>query len=368
MFNKNNIGWFAHPQFMDRAKVFEKKYQMINCIMGDEPAFRKQKVNGRYGDHCLFCGKNFPEVSFNNGPHLLSRMVGSKLYSNFECDDCNTRFSKLETDLSSYLGLGRSMTGLHGERKVPGFPGIGIEAKSFTFKGKKMSVIHKEDAERNIETGETKLKYGKPSYTPANVYRLLVKWGLAILPNDEVRLNSKKTLFFLRNDKVLKGSHISVYRYPLTVTMPLHAYIFKKKKTSDKVPTHAVSFNFDNFIITLPLLLHNDDMDFYDGTIDMPLAPPYFIGGNDMGPLMATTTIEDLSSPVKLRNEPEEMTMQFNKSDLEKGSMYNPLTGEESSGYNPVGSKYMIATEHGVSFTKEELKELVTVIEEKFAE
>lgn len=361
------IGWLAHPQFADRAKLFEKRYQMINCIMTEEPGFRKQKIHGRYGDLCLFCGKSHLEVSFSNAPHLLSKMVGSILYSRFECDDCNSRFSKFETDLSSYLGLSRSMTRLYGDKKTPGFLGIGIEAKSFIFKGKKVSVIHKEDAERNNETRETKLKYGKPSYTPSNVYRLLVKWGLSILPVNEVKEKYKKTMHFLKSDKVLSGSHISVYRYPLTVTMPLHAYIFKKKKATDKIPTHVVSFYFNNIIITLPLLLHHDDMAFYNAPFDMPLAPPYFLGGNDMGPLTATTTFEDLSSPLKLKNEPEEMTMQFNKAELDNSGFYNPITGEEGHGYNPVGSKYIIATEHGVSFTKEEIKELVAVIEEKFA-
>lgn len=368
MVNKNNIGWLAHPQFIDRAKVFEKKYQMINCIVSDELAFRKKRVDGRYGNHCLFCGQNYPEVTFNNAPHLLSRMVGSNLYSDFECDNCNALFSKFETDLSSYLGLGRSITGLYGAKKVPGFPGIGIEAKSFNFKGNKISVIHKENAESNIDSEETKLKYGKPSYTPSNVYRLLVKWGLSILSCDEVKDKFKKTLHFLKNDNVLTGSHISVYRYPLSVTMPLHAYIFKKKKASYRAPTYVVSFYFDYIIITLPLPLHHDDMKFFGEDVDMPIAPPYFIGGNDMDQLTASTTIEDLSSPLRYKNEPEEMTMKLNKLDVVNAVFYNPKTGEKGSGYNPAGSKYMIATEHGVTYTKEELKELIAAIEEKFAE
>ena len=47
MNDQNNIGWLAHPQFIDRAKLFEKKYKMIECIMEDEHDIRKKKVNGR---------------------------------------------------------------------------------------------------------------------------------------------------------------------------------------------------------------------------------------------------------------------------------------------------------------------------------
>jgi hypothetical protein len=44
MFDKNEIGWFAHSQFIERSKVFEKKYKMIDCIIPDGPDFRKKKL------------------------------------------------------------------------------------------------------------------------------------------------------------------------------------------------------------------------------------------------------------------------------------------------------------------------------------
>ena len=47
-------------------------------------------------------------------------------------------------------------------------------------------VIHNENAERNAEEGSTKLAYQKPTYTPANVYKLFLECALSALPRQEV--------------------------------------------------------------------------------------------------------------------------------------------------------------------------------------
>ena len=100
----------------------------------------------------------------------------------------------------------------------------------------------------------------------------------------------------------------------------------------------------------------------------MPASPPYFVYGNDINKIEPSFFTHDLSSPVKLKFEAEEIIMQFNKSDLEQSTRFDPETGEETqSAYNPAGSKYFIGTEEGVSFTKEELTELINVIGEKFS-
>ena len=62
------------------------------------------------------------------------------------------------------------------------------------------------------------------------------------------------------------------------------------------------------------------------------------------------------------------MTIQFNKSGLEKAIRFDPKTDEETqTGYNPAGSKYFIATKPGASFIKDEIKEVINLIEKGFA-
>jgi len=363
------IGWYAHPAFEKWAEPFEDKYQLVNMLMIGDPAFSKNKTHKQIGRHCNFCNKDYPEAKFDTAAHLLSKMIGNTdLYSTFECDDCNNKFSLFETDLASFLGLGRSITGLKESRLPPGFAGIGLEAKSFFFKGKKLLVIKKENAERNLEEGSTKLQYQKPSYTPANIYKLFLKCALSVLPQDEVVSEFQLALKHLQGGTVLGGAHINIFRFPLTLNMPLHVYIFKKKIITDKLPAYVVSFYFDNLVITIPVLLHRDDLVHLNQSVQMPASPPYFVYGNDIDKIEPSFFTHDLSSPVKLKFEPEEIIMQFNKSDLEQSTRFDPKTGEETqTAYNPAGSKYFIGTEEGTSFTKEELTELISVIDKKFS-
>lgn len=366
---EEKIGWYTHPAFEKWAAPFEEKYQMTDVLMVGDTLFARNKTHKQEGRHCNFCNRDYPETTFRNAAHLLSRMIGNTdLYSTFECDACNQKFSLFETDLASFLGLGRSITGLKEERLPPGFPGVGLEAKSILFKGKKLLVIHKENAERNIEEGSTKLQYQKPSYTPANIYKLFLKCALSVLPQDEVVSDFQLALEYLQGDKVLTGAHINIFRFSLTIDMPLHVYIFKKKTVTDKLPLYVASFYFDNLVMTIPVLLHRDDLVNLSRPIEMPAAPPYFVYGNEIDKIEPSFLTRDLSSPFKLKFEPEEIIMQYNKSDLEQSIRFDSKTGEETqTAYNPAGSKYFIGTEEGVTFTKEEMTEMIKVIDDKFS-
>lgn len=366
MKSQQYIGWFEPKQFKKQSELFEYHYKMVDFITAGEHTFKKKKSNGRYGDNCLFCGKSYPTVQFKNAPHLLSNMLGSDLYSKFECDECNSYFSKLETDFASYLGIGRSFTRLDDSKKTPGFSAIGLEVKTILFKGHKI-IITKNENQSNTKDGVSKLMYGKPTYTPSNVYKLLLKYGLSVLPIETVTTKYNKALEFLKSNKIFQGSIICIYKYPLTVKMPLHVHVFRKKDMNDKLPTDVISLYFDNVVITLPIPFHLDDMTFWNESITIPVAPPYFIGGHDMGEIEALQYKDNLSSPNLKKNEPEELSIAINRSDPNKSYAYNLKTGESSEqDYNPSDIKFLIATQEGVSFTKEELHELNNIIQEKF--
>jgi hypothetical protein len=367
---EDKLGWFPHSAFETWAAPFEEKYQMVDMVMVGDITFSKTKTRKQTGRHCIFCNKRYPETTFDNAPHLLSRMIGNTdLFSTFECDKCNSLFSKFETDVASFLGVGRSIRGMSEKRKAPGYPGIDLNAKSIIFNSKKLLVIHKENAERNAEEGTTKLTYQKASYTPANVYKLFLKCALSILPNNEVVRDYQLALKHLQGGTFLGGAHINVFRFPLTVNMPLHVYLFKRKAANDRVPLYIASFYFYNLVVNAPIFLHREDVKIIGQTIQMPAAPPYFVYGCDLDPIVPSFTTHDLSAHLKLKYEPEELVMQFNLTELENAIWFDPKTGKKTEGiFNPVGSKYFIQTEAGTTFTDEEIPELLKVIEQQFAD
>ncbi|MGC4038430.1 MAG: hypothetical protein QM764_20870 [Chitinophagaceae bacterium] len=151
--------------------------------------------------------------------------------------------------------------------------------------------------------------------------------------------------------------------------MPLHILIFKKKNPDEKLPVYTFSFYFDNVIISIPLLLHRGDLINSGETIQFPIVPPYFVSDDAVLGIQPILSIHDMSSPLKLKGEVEEMVMQFDKSELKKVVRFDPKTGGTTeTDYNPSGSKYFITVEHGVELTKAEMIQLSTLIEKAFSE
>ena len=229
-------------------------------------------------------------------------------------------------------------------------------------------VIHHKHAQRNVEDGITKLSYQKPTYTPANIYKLFLKCALSVLPSKEVQKDYVLALKHLRGQTVLLGAHVNIYRFPTSVNMPLHVYSFKRKPGVEKLPVYIVSFYFSNLVVNFPVLLHREDIKHMNQPIEIPVAPPYFLAGTDLEAIKPVLSYHDLSSPLKLKNEEEVMTLQFDKADLANTARYDPKTGEVTkTKYNPSGSKYFIATEHGAEFTTDELTDLMNEIDRQFS-
>jgi len=59
-------------------------------------------------DHkkCRFCDRNENEITFNHKAHVIPKFLGNFLVlSNSECDECNSYFSKFETELEKYIKI-----------------------------------------------------------------------------------------------------------------------------------------------------------------------------------------------------------------------------------------------------------------------
>ncbi|HQM00918.1 MAG TPA: HNH endonuclease [Ruminococcus flavefaciens] len=68
--------------------------------------------------HCLFCGRNAPEVKFSKIAHAVSESIGNKsLFSHFECNQCNEAFGELfEDSLGKYLLPFKIISQIYGKK------------------------------------------------------------------------------------------------------------------------------------------------------------------------------------------------------------------------------------------------------------
>jgi len=113
--------FYFHPTFASRAKEFYDSYEGVTVKMQNDPVHSKRQLKLKSERVCRFCsqtGRN----NFGTLSHLLPQLMGNKtLLSDFECDDCNKRFSVIENDLANFLGISRSISELSGMGKATSF-------------------------------------------------------------------------------------------------------------------------------------------------------------------------------------------------------------------------------------------------------
>jgi hypothetical protein len=118
---------------------------------------------------CRFCGVTHNPGKFKSKAHLIPHLLNNPfLLSDFECDDCNALFGRMENDLAYSLGMTRTVNALRGKEKVPHFhsPNDLVTAKVKDFFGTKSTVISRkdtgvEDFKIDVQTGLTEIIYEK---------------------------------------------------------------------------------------------------------------------------------------------------------------------------------------------------------------
>jgi len=354
-----NIEIFPHPSFLNRATQFQKKYNLVNILVPGDQKYSRRNLRSYSSRTCRFCGLSYPNTPFSNYSHLLPQMIGNtNLYSDFECDKCNETFSRFENDLAGFLGVSRSITGLSGEKQATGFSGRKIGVKSRSFVGDNILIIAPEDAQREGTT--TTLTYLKNSFTPANVYKALLKCALSLLKEEEIRENYTHAIDYLSGRGVImSGAVISGYQLSFKANMPLHVYIFHKKVLEDHVPTYVMCFYFQNHIITFPIPfdeVNNAGV----SEQDIILPPPYFANEDALTALMPVPFIRDMCSIDKVEDEEDKIIIQVDPESLTNLSRYDPVTDtHEDAEYNLDIPKYIILTKDGVTIDPKNLSAFI---------
>ena len=94
--------------------IFENYKHEVNIILNKKVYIGNKGV-------CRYCGKNNSQVNFKKLAHAIPELLGNKyLFSNDECDDCNSYFDKhLENNLANFLGISRTTSQVVGKKGIP---------------------------------------------------------------------------------------------------------------------------------------------------------------------------------------------------------------------------------------------------------
>ena len=281
----------------------------------------KRIILGNKDDRvCRFCGRRKGDgVKFRHEAHALSNLIGNnRLFTYYECDECNQKFSKYENDFAEYFRLYHCILRVQGKRGVPTYK----RYQSRIDVDKSLVQINKmiDDPTLKCEVDEENKKVlitGYRTYLPVYVYKALLKMALTIMPEEELE-NFENTMAFLNAENVEVKSQLPViiqlYGKGYNVHNGIAAIILKRKASSqNRVFSYSFILAYNNFCLQMPLL--GSKLDQFEG--DEPVlfkalpTPPAFDGY----PIILNSCF-DLRSSEKVKDEPVTITLSF--SDVEK--------------------------------------------------
>lgn len=136
---------------------------------------------------CRFCSR--PNATFSKTAHVVPRLLGNKrLVCLFECDECNTRFSFIEDDLSKRFRGILSVCEVGGYNGIPRLVMVAQRSRVGNVDGHVH--IHQYLGEPFIEINDAAqqiaINYRSDSYRPLAVYKCLAKIAYSLLPDNEL--------------------------------------------------------------------------------------------------------------------------------------------------------------------------------------
>ena len=213
---------------------------------------------------CRFCKQKPPTATFKKIAHLMPQLMGNKrMTTYFECDICNTHFSKYETSLASYIGCISTLLGIKGKKGIPkvkkkvtAYPNdeyaLTAERKSeelvtFFFNGKipQQNVIINEDG--------VSIKIAKSSYIPREAFKALLHTGISMIHGKDLKkfeiireflLDENKISSFTSHRLILMQSILSINEFKTKPTV----FIFSRKSNCVGYFSKAIVISFSSII------------------------------------------------------------------------------------------------------------------------
>lgn len=218
---------------------FSEHYELHRSIDDVAETFLKSPAN----KHCKFCNKPYPDVSFDNVPHIIPELFGrNKWTSNFECDLCNEKFQKFEVHTATMTQHYLSILQIKTKNGIPTFQSFKkpyefatviktIEGNlSFNF-GANLG-----DFQFNEENNSVSFFLKTKRFRPFFVYKTFLKIGLSLLTREELETNDHYHHFLESEVPIKNGMQFwRTFRYILKTkyySVP-KANLYKAKNTID---------------------------------------------------------------------------------------------------------------------------------------
>ncbi|AHM61254.1 hypothetical protein D770_15000 [Flammeovirgaceae bacterium 311] len=176
-------------------------YEFVNSLTGGSG--KKIFIGDSNNKTCRFCNRDSTQTTFRKKAHLIPELTGNKLFfSNFECDSCNSIFSKYEDSFANFGGIINTLSMIKGKRGIPKYKGNKGSFEAFVQDGAvQLMLTHPEGSSSlsrdeflmshdavKVDRKNNKLHFNteKTSYIPQDVLKVFVKIGYSMLSNEEV--------------------------------------------------------------------------------------------------------------------------------------------------------------------------------------
>lgn len=223
---------------------------------------------------CKFCEAAYPNVLFDTVPHIVPELFGrNNLTSNFECDTCNQRFQKFESDTSTMVQHYLSLLNIKTKNGVPTFQSLKkADECSTTLKsqGNNRNLYfgtNLNDFEFNDEAKSLSVNFRTRKFRPFSVYKIFLKMGISLLTEDELKTNHHYLTFLNSEEPIDDGRQVwTTFRYMLKTKYHIvpKVNLYKAKETLQgnvEFPEFAILVNFANIIFQFFLPISKKNMD-----------------------------------------------------------------------------------------------------------
>ena len=317
------------------CRHYDERYDIVFQKMFERN--EKEELGRGEPQHCRFCGKKPPEVSFKSVAHAIPECLGNRgLTSAYECDTCNGIFGRgIENDLGEWTKPMRTFARIRGKNGVPTLRkgpngGWRIEMKD----GRLNVKAYEDDPIFEVEESNRRVVFTlkRGTYTPIAVYKAFVKIGLTLMPTKEIAPFSD-TLDLIRETDharswVGQAPIIHTFQNGPMANDRLAVIVLRRKPGVTNVPYAYLVIGYGNDVFQVTLPARQQDAAINGKPLQIvPVPTP---GGPDPAIYgRAQPTLLDLTGRQPVSGETTKIAMRYNTGTVIEGQ---PVAGLSKDG------------------------------------